>query len=193
MIYLQEHEVGFDLEGIGFPSISGCIAIVYRTSSGLYGLHNAGGSGEDKFQERAEKFADYVTNHFLYSGKGLCLYGTSFVTGNRRGYGGSSPVKGWKNEMKAFADALGYKGEILGYDLGKTNIADANSAYVEYNAVEGGCTIEFKQWSDAGKTTGPNPRRLHHKKILGVQELTTVVVAVNDANLTLVTPERLRG
>ena len=192
MVYLREHEVGFDLEGIGFPSISGCIAIVYRTSNGLYGLHNAGGSAEDKFQERAKKFSEYVTKHFLYSGKGLCLYGSSFVTGNRRGYGGSSAKKGWKDEMKTFADALGFKGDILGYDLGKTNMADSASAYVEYNAVEGGCAIEVKQWSDAGKETGPNLRRLHHKKILGKQELETVVVAVDDANLTLVTPERLR-
>ena len=94
--------------------------------------------------------------------------------------------------MKVFADELGHKGPIKGCDLGKTKIDKTDSAYIQYTVEDGVCTIECQQWSEVGKETGSNTRRLHHKKILGTQELATIVIAVNTTALTSIIPD-LKG
>jgi hypothetical protein len=140
MQYLLEHEYGYDTDAIGFPSISGCHAIVYQTTGGLFGFHNAGGSAEDTWATRAQGFAGFVQKH-LGNGSGLQLYGCSFVGDNRRGYTMGKVMKHWKEELKEVAAVLGYKGKIRGYDLAATGIEDPASAYVEYQAADGQCDI----------------------------------------------------
>ena len=37
--YLNEREVGFDADTIGFPNIGACMGVVLQTDNGLYGFH----------------------------------------------------------------------------------------------------------------------------------------------------------
>ena len=87
MIYLLERQVGFgDNEGIGFPSIKGCLAVAYQTTSGIFGFHNAGNSAAEKFVERSKKWRDWVFTHPNGKDAGVALYGVSFIRRNLRGY-----------------------------------------------------------------------------------------------------------
>jgi hypothetical protein len=90
MIYLMEHEVGYDDTEIGFPSVSGCMAIALSTSNGLYGYHNppAGTQGGDSQEERARRFKVFLEREDL--GVPQYLYGCTFRD-NRRGYACPSP------------------------------------------------------------------------------------------------------
>src|SRR5262245_3841932 len=115
--YLSENEVGFDQTELGFPSISGCHAIVYATTNGLFGFHNYGGDARDQWPGRSAAFASFVDNHAGGPGAGRLLYGLCFLTGAQsRGY--PEPKKQeWTSELVALANALGYDGEIWGYDM----------------------------------------------------------------------------
>lgn len=198
MKYLMEHEYGFDPDGMGFPSISGCHAIVYLTENGLFGFHNAGGSGDGDWATRAQGFAAFVNEHFLGKAKGLALYGASFVADGRRGYSLSIGAKqksrsakaGWKLELKEFANALGFSGSIKGYDLSTRGIQEPASAYVEYRRAGKTCNIYVQPWTDAGMQRSPIASRLNHKKRVG-QALTSIVTTVNSANLQIVAPEKI--
>ena len=80
MIYLLERQVGFgDNEGIGFPSIKGCLAVAYQTTSGIFGFHNAGNSAAEKFAERSKKWRDWVvTTRTGRMPASLCMVSPSF-------------------------------------------------------------------------------------------------------------------
>ena len=172
MLNLAEREVGFHPEQIGFPSIDGCHAVVLCTANGLYGFHNLGGSAATAFAERSQSFAAFVTQHFISRGTLLHLYGTCFR--NKRGYSGADKLAAWKDEMRAYAAALGYRGPVSGFDLGSMGYG-ARSAYVEYRKAGKGCTVHCKPWNEMKFETKPNSDRLNHKKALagGVQALTT--------------------
>jgi hypothetical protein len=149
MIYLLERETGFgDNEGIGFPSIKGCLAIAYQTTSGIFGFHNAGNSAADKFTERSKKWRDWVVTHPNGKDAGVALYGVSFVRRNLRGYAFSkSPVAFWKEELKTFAHQLNFTGPILGSDLsGIFTDAREMSALVEFRKESKGYAIYVREW-----------------------------------------------
>ena len=188
MIYLLEHEAGYDVDTIGFPSISGCHAIVYLTTNGLFGYHNAGGSASVAWATRADKFARFVREHFLGGGSGLALYGASFVGDNRRGYSIGNAKAEWKSELRAFADAVGYSGRVRGYDLTRTGYG--GSAYVEYRATGTSCTIHVKPWTESGVQRGTISKRNNHKKLLG-SSTTTMITAVNNTGLNTVAASKL--
>jgi hypothetical protein len=114
MLYLSEHEMGFDPNAIGFPSIDGCLAVVYLTQNGLFGFHCYGGATPARWLPLAAAFRDFVTQHQFGRSVGHRLYGAAFL--NRRGYNPPSPqILG--DELKAFAAALRFRGKIRGYDL----------------------------------------------------------------------------
>lgn len=175
MLYLMEHEVGFDPMALAFPSINGCMAIVYQTETGLYGYHNAGGTGEQK--ERARRFAEFVKQY--NPGPSRHLYGTTFRRANR-GYTpglktlGIDPSKPqgrkqfntdrfseWISEMKEFADKLNYKGPISGVDLDKVGLP--SSALVEYRRNHHSCDIFCGDW--AGQKTVRSDNPTEHLKV----------------------------
>jgi hypothetical protein len=191
MQYLLEHDFGFDVDGIGFPSISGCHAIAYLTSNGLFGFHNAGGSGKGDFAPRAMAFATYVREHFDGNGNGLHLYGCSFVGDNRRGYTIGQAMAQWKEELQAMATALNFGGTISGYDLHGSGINQPGSAYVEYRVNGNACDIFVKQWTDAGKALGANEKRNNHKRRVGAVP-DTIVTAVDATGMGQVIPQVLR-
>jgi len=153
MIYLLERETGFgDNEGIGFPSIQGCLAIAYQTTSGIFGFHNAGNSAADKFAERSKKWRDWVFAHPNGRDAGVALYGASFVRNNQRGYAGSkSPVAFWKEELKTFAHQLNFSGPILGSDLSGIFEGRQVSALVEFRKESKGYAIYVREWYNDAK------------------------------------------
>lgn len=155
----MEREVGFgDNEGIGFPSIKGCLAVAYQTTSGIFGFHNAGNSGSDKFTLRAKKWADWVKQHPNGKDAGVALYGVSFVRRNLRGYTTSKPaMSSWKEEMKTFALQLAYTGPIMGSDLANVFTDPVEvSALVEFRKEGNGYGIFVREWYDDPGKDGVN-------------------------------------
>ena len=199
--YLSENEVGFDQSELGFPSISGCHAIVYVTADGLFGYHSYGGAERAQWPGRSAAFAGFVNNHAGGPGAGKLLYGVCYATGNR-GYGDTAPKQEWTGELTAFANALGYDGEIWGYDLTGSSIP--SPAYVLYHRPAGtSCVIQVKAWNQADGARGPNPSPNQHQMIarrgssvnpptLGAAN-NVVVTSVTTAGLRTVYPEKLRG
>ena len=175
MLYLAEREVGFDLDTIGFPSIDGCHAVVLESGSGLYGFHNYGGSATSSFAERGQVFATFVNQHFVSKGVLTHLYGVCFR--GKRGYAHSDKLKAWKEEMKAFAAALGYRGTVSGYNLDLTGFG-AKSAYVEYRKGPTGCTVHCKPWVEMSHVMSDNSDRVNHRTTVpgGVKSLTKQVI-----------------
>jgi len=198
MKYLLEHEMGFDTKELGFPSIQGCHAIVYQTDAGLYGYHNFGGSGDDRFLPRATRFSKFITDHGGGASTATRLYGCSFIGNNQRGYSGVAKAK-WKQELVTFATALNYAGKISGYDLHKTLKAANASAYVEYRMNGSKCDVHIRQWSKNDKPNRvANPDRNGHKLMqakgfnLSIVDLATVVTDVDRTNIVKISKEKLR-
>lgn len=199
MKYLMEHEMAFDAAALGFPSIQGCLAVVYQTTTGLYGFHVAGGSADTDWPLNAAVFAQFVGAHGGAGLVGTRLYGASFVGNNQRGYGGGNAKKKWKDELVTFASALAYTGRISGYDLAKSYTGNA-SAYVEYRATGSKCELHIRQWSNAEHPPRiANPDRLAHRaktKTYGMAptlvDLQNTVSGVAAGALTHVHKERLR-
>ncbi|HEY3910448.1 MAG TPA: hypothetical protein VGM07_11215 [Stellaceae bacterium] len=197
--YLSENEVGYDQTELGFPSITGCHAIVYMTTDRLFGLHNYGGDARVHWMERSAALASFVSSHA--GGAGRLLYGVCYATGgNPRGYGGNAPKNVWTEELAAFAEALGYGGEIWGYDLADSGIA--SPAYVLYHRPAGTtCVIQVKAWNQAHSVRGQNPSPNDHKMMrrnedgvgYRLQAQPNVVTSVTTAGLRTVYPEKLRG
>lgn len=196
MVYLMENEAGWDLEAIGYPSIAGCIAICISTPQGLFGLHNAGGSGRAQFQNRADRFLAFV--QAWMNGRTPIvqhLYGATFVGNNQRGYTVGQARTEWRAEMEVFAANFNYAGPISGCDLSNWMPAGTDiSAYVEYTALGMGCSIAVKQWKDneANKVTTANPNTPTMQRMIGAQN-NQMVTSVNRAGLITVVPEVIRG
>jgi len=188
MRYLMEHEAGHDTDRLGFPSIQGCHAIALLTQDALFGFHNAGGSGNDKFDERARLFAGYVRRLSGRKIRGVHLYGSTFVGNNQRGYGGTNVAETWKLELAKFAAALGFRGPISGCDLAQTITAPGASAYVEYRKVGQACYVFAKQWTSAGILRVPYVATPDLEKIVGTQANQIMTTGVDASGLTKIDP-----
>lgn len=201
MKFLMEHEMGFDANELGFPSIMGCHAVVYQTSAGLYGFHIAGGSGNDQWMENANVFCQFVNGHGGLAHPATRLYGASFVGNNARGY--SLPAKqNWIGELTAIANALNYNGKISGYDLYKLLKDQSSSAYVEYRVNGSKCDLHVRKWGQhEGGARAPNPdpnghkvkKKMSHSVPPTLQNLANVVQNVNRTGLQHVHKEKLRS
>ena len=205
MKYLLEHEVGFDNEVLGFPSIQGCHAVVYQTDIGLFGFHVAGNSGDDRWVPSARIFAQFVNGIAGGMPRGIRLYGATFVGNNARGYSVTAfnlkqyRAK-WKPELIAYASALGYAGKISGYDLHKSFAGEATSAYVEFRAQNNKSDLYVRQWrhnEHAPKQANPDGARHKVKEgrsleNQGLTNLANVVSAIGAGVLNNVSKEKLR-
>ncbi len=197
MKFLLEKETGYDnVEGVGFPSIQGCMAIGYQVSDGIFGFHNAGHSATDKFDTRAKKWADWVLAHPKGRNPGLALYGVTFARTNERGYS-QPPVGNWKAELKTFAARLGHTGPIFGYDL-SLHFHDRTpkpSAYVQISKEGSGYSIFVKEWYQSAKdglAKGDYVATVDFKNLdwAGAAKMCT---GVDQTGLTRAFPERLGG
>ena len=205
MKYLMEHEMAFDAQQLGFPSIQGCHAIVLQTNTGLYGYHVAGGSGDNLWERNARLFAQFVNGHGGNANTASRLYGASFVGNNQRGYQVphfqvNEYRRKWKAELVTFASALRYSGTISGYDLHKSFAAGNVSAYVRFTANGDKCDLQVRQWAhgDASPRVANLNTLAHMVKSGGSIEnqglinLANVVNQVNVAGLVQVHKEKLR-
>jgi hypothetical protein len=160
MLYLSENETGFDSEGIGFPSIDGCLAVVYLTQNGLFGYHSYGGATPSAWLPRASAFRDFVTQHQFGRSAGCRLYGAAFL--NRRGYNPPSP-RVWGNELKAFAAALRFRGKIRGYDLAQSGVQPP--AYVVFDKMGAKCWGSAIPWADVIHTMATNTDLINRARV----------------------------
>jgi hypothetical protein len=147
--FLNEHEIGFDQDHIGFPNLADCMAVVLLTQNGLFGHHITPGN-----DRQAGAFSAFIRAR--NPGSMLCLYGTCY---RPRRYGGSkSPKADWKTEMTRVANLLNYNGRVSGFDTSSgTNIESTETTYVEYHRDHGKCTIFYKRMSKMDMTKSENP------------------------------------
>lgn len=194
--------MGFDPDELGFPSIQGCHAIVYQTMDGLYGFHNAGGSGDQHWAPRAKMFREFINDLNGLRSSGTRLYGCSFIGNNQRGFATTMPAHSkWMQELLAFAQELGYHGKISGYDLARTFKGNHVSAYVEYRRDGTKSDVWIRQWGQPSDPTRlpkvPNARDLKHRYLANtsLQDLKEVVDPQNGVNrngLTKISKQKLR-
>ena len=148
--FLNEHEVDFDPDHIGFPQLGDCMAMVLLTDTGLFGHHVTPGNAR-----QVGTFGTFVRSRA--PGNMLRLYGTCYRT-NR--YGGSKSTKtDWKLEMTTIANLLGYHGPVSGFDTSasSTGITKDETTFVEYQRNGGKCKIFFKRMSKMNIVSGANP------------------------------------
>jgi len=197
MKYLMERETGYDnVEGLGFPSIEGCMAIVYQVSDGIFGLHNYGNSANSQFDTRAKKWSEWVMAHSKGKSPGLALYGVTFARSNARGYS-FPPVGNWKAELKTFAARLGHSGPIFGYDL-SLHFKDRTpkpSAYVEFFKQGSGFSIFVREWYKGPKDGFHQTAYVASTDFKNLDSTTSKLMtdAVDRSGLARVYPERLGG
>ena len=131
MIYLCEHEIGFDAAEIGFPSVLGCRAIVLVTSGGLFGYHLAGNLSTTK----KNVFLNFINTH---------PHGTP-----RRALYAANPGAGLPAdhaEIRGIASDLHYTGAIYWADL---SVISMNSVYVHFVGINHAtCSITARTWAD---------------------------------------------
>jgi hypothetical protein len=165
MIYLGNNHIGFDPSGLTYPSISGCHAVMYLTDAGMFGLHNLGGADKESWDNRADAWKDYVTNHIHSGSPGRAMYGVCYATGDTsRGYGLANVQKtNWLGELAAFAKKIKFKGVIYGYDL--SNQIHAPSVTVSYTRIGAAAVIQVKKYHATEDTKGANPNPANHRMI----------------------------
>jgi hypothetical protein len=160
-VNLAEHQVGFDTNKIGFPSIYGCMAMVVVLPGGLYGYHLAGGETKDAWDKRGPQFKKFITDAGGDPAKATRLYGIAHVT-NQRGWGMGNKRELWLAELKAYAVHLGTDCRISGFNLDdaigmKIHTKD-KPAYVEFRNAGARCSAWMETWKDSMgtvKTTNP--------------------------------------
>ncbi|MBR0679859.1 hypothetical protein GXW74_05125 [Roseomonas eburnea] len=145
LILLGEYEFGFSTTRIGFPSISACRAILYQTTTGLFGFHQATGYGPMKIDRDAKKFANFVNGHSAGVGTGLNLY-----VGAKLGAGGtySMGMPGMQEfvaEIGAIAGELRFDGPARCYDLSYGR-PGAQGVFVEFGVNGGACDMMVNDW-----------------------------------------------
>lgn len=202
MIYLGNNHIGYDTTDLCYPSIAGCQTIVYLTDDGMFGLHNMGGADEGSWASRSAAFATYIDGHINGGGAGRKMYGVCYATGGAsRGYGVDNPKAVWLGEIASFADAVGYTGEIWGYDL--ANQARPAPINVLAHSVGAACVIQVKPYVPDEATRGQNTAQLSHQLMrrdnaAEVQTYLTqateaqVINDIPDAGWVTVYPEKLR-
>lgn len=144
---LGEYEYGYSPTSIGFPSISACRAILYQTTTGLFGFHQATGYGPSKIDRDAEKFARFVTGHRVGAGTGLNLYvGAKIGAGSTYALG-MPGLQEMVAEIGTIARALRFDGPARLYDL-SYNREGRQGVYIEFDAGTTDCTVLINDWVD---------------------------------------------
>ena len=195
MRYVGEREICFDPGELGFPSISGCQAIVMVNGHGLFGFHNLGNERPDDWPALTAGWGQFVRGHVRGVGGGwVAMYGVCYPE-TKRGYTGVKKAQ-WLAELAAFGGALGYTGPIWGYDLANAEIPE--SAYVSFSHVQGKCVIQARPWVAHEDAKGANTAKANHKTtrraapVYTVQDVDRVVTGVGATAIKTYYPEKLR-
>jgi hypothetical protein len=147
LILLSEYEYGYSPARIGFPSISACRAILYQTTTGLFGFHQATGFGPNKIDRDADKFARFVTGHRAGAGSGLNLYVGAKIGAGSTYAQGLPGLQEMVAEIGAIARALRFDGPARVYDL-SYNTPGAQGVYIEFDARTDSCDVFINNWVD---------------------------------------------
>jgi hypothetical protein len=165
--FLDTNQVGFDPAALGFPSVQSCQALVYQTDIGLFGFH-ASSSSLPVHEKKCDAFALFVQNRSIaHAGavvntRGVCVIGV--ITRYER-FGDKQGTKdNWGNELTAFADALGFTGNVYGIQV-SSHVDKNESIYVRFDWVANArCKVRYKRWTkmdyyQAGVGVGDPERR----------------------------------
>lgn len=147
IVLLGEYEYGYSDSRIGFPSISACRAILYQTTTGLFGFHQATGYGPAKIDRDADKFARFVTGHRVGAGTGLNLYVGAKIGAGSTYAQGMPGLQEMAAEIGAIAGALRFDGPARLYDL-SYNTPGAQGVYIEFVARADHCDVFINNWVD---------------------------------------------
>ncbi|MBR0650705.1 hypothetical protein GXW78_13595 [Roseomonas terrae] len=147
IVLLSEYEYGYSPTRIGFPSISACRAILYQTTTGLFGFHQATGYGPTKIDRDADKFARFVTGHRGGAGTGLNLYVGAKIGAGSTYSQGLPGLQEMVAEIGAIARALRFDGPARLYDL-SYNTPGAQGVYIEFDARTDSCDVLINNWVD---------------------------------------------
>lgn len=151
--YLNERQIGFDTQLIGFPNLGDCLGAVLQNDGGLFGFHIYGLGGL-----MDAEFARYIQASVGFHGNSSHLYGSCYWP---RRYGGGNGLAQWTAEMGALAQAIGYHGPVSGIDTSSgTKIKSTETTYLEYRlGGHGHCDIYYKRMSkmDTADTQGTVP------------------------------------
>lgn len=154
--FLGENEFGFSPTVLGFPSISGCRAVVYQTANGLFGFHQASGAHPDKFARFGAKFARFVSDHPQGGdGGGLNFYIAAKQTAGGSYSTGAKGMQEHLSEIQAFTSALNFKGTARSYNLSARWAHPG--VYVEVTAVGGSCKMQGNAWGEHHDITHKGP------------------------------------
>lgn len=138
-IFLNENEVGFDTQLVGFPNLGACMGVVVLTDQGMFGFHPM-----PRVREKYPVFAQYIQQKAptatLLRFYGSCSWKLRYNLG----------AYGWKDEMRDIANAIGFHGKVKGLDTSQASHGekrDDHCNYVEYRPVGGGqkCEIYYKK------------------------------------------------
>ena len=147
--YLNERQIGFDTNLIGFPNLGDCLAAVLQNAGGLFGFHIYGLGGR-----MDAEFATFIQTSVGFHGASSNLFGMCYWPKRYAGGGGATQ---WKVEMRALAQAIGYTGTISGFDTSNgTKIKTTDGTYVEFRL--GGssqCDVYYKRMSKVTVTDAP--------------------------------------
>jgi hypothetical protein len=150
MIYLMSSEVGCDAQGIGFPSVMTCIAIVYATDQELIGWHTFNTLDETTVAN-AEAFCRFILRR--RTSLPVHLYAAS--SSSERG-------TGWEKLIIRIARRLAYEGPITIFD---TQLM--GGTYFEFLHIPTGATIHYKRNAKMQYPTAPvNRSNTPHRRII---------------------------
>lgn len=153
--FLGENEFGFSPTILGFPSISGCRAVVYQNANGLFGFHQASGAHSDKFARFGAKFAKFVSDHAQGAGGGSSLYVAAKQTAGGSYSMGAKGMQEHLSEIQAFAAALHFNGTARSYNLSARWAHPG--VYVEIEAAGATCTMKGNAWVETHDPSHKGP------------------------------------
>jgi hypothetical protein len=126
-IHLNERQVGFDSQTVGFPDIGACMGLAIQVDGGLYGFHIM-----PKELDKVGTFLQYFTGH-VSTGAMKHLHGCCRWTER---YSSDGTRADWEIEMKAIAGVLGYHGPVSGFDAAAgTKLKKDDAIYIELRRV----------------------------------------------------------
>ncbi len=147
MQYLGTNEIGFDPKSLGFPSVKTCMAIVYGSNAGLFGLHDAFGN-LTQLTAKAGLLATFVQSK-AFNHAALKNFLISVIVKNERW--DPDDDNRWRDELVAVAARLHYDGPIWGARItGHMEADQGHAAYIRVDvggAFEPRCKVRYKRQS----------------------------------------------
>lgn len=166
-LILNEDQVGFHINRIGFPNILGCFAVVLERTEGLYGFHL---SRKDEWQ--AEAFKEFIDDRSVgQTGETLGLY----VVVRQDQLQASGLDRSWQDKVGRFAHVMGYSGRIneMALNPGRHVSAD-EGLYVEYDREAGAPSMPPSVWfKRMSKMHIAVSTSINSASLLGIKKITS--------------------